>query len=85
MRYKLKGGIHPSENKEVTRGKAIQIINPPELIAIPLQQHIGALLEPLVKVGELIKKEACANGNNHHFDDAKLQTAIVNFVDMSVG
>ncbi|MBU1945887.1 MAG: electron transport complex subunit RsxC [Nanoarchaeota archaeon] len=48
------GGIHPKYNK-VTRKKAIEIAPMPKKVIIPLQQHIGAPCEALVKVGDEVK------------------------------
>lgn len=50
------GGIHPPYRKEGTEAKPIEVLNPPELVTIPLQQHIGAPCEPIVKVGDAVKK-----------------------------
>ncbi len=51
----FKKGIHPNDNKKQTKGLTIKTIEPPELLYFPLQQHIGAPLEPLVNVGDVIK------------------------------
>lgn len=48
------GGIHPKENK-ISAGKAIQQIEIPEQIIIPLSQHIGAPCQPIVKKGDKVK------------------------------
>lgn len=50
------GGIHPSSRKSYTKDKPIEVIKPPELVTIPLQQHIGAPCEPIVKKGETVKR-----------------------------
>ncbi len=52
----FKQGIHPEYNKELTREKPLKKAGKPEEVVIPLQQHIGAPLEPLVKKGEHVKK-----------------------------
>lgn len=52
----FKGGIHPPDSKNLTRDKAIEILPLPERVIIPLQQHIGAPAEPLVAVGDEVKK-----------------------------
>jgi len=56
MRYTFKGGIHLPDMKSETRDMPIKTLSPPEKIVIPLKQHIGALLDPLVKVGENVKR-----------------------------
>ncbi len=53
--YKL-GGIHPPEKKEMSRECAIQIAPVPEVITVPLSQHIGAPCTPAVKKGDEVKK-----------------------------
>ena len=55
MRLKtFRGGIHPPKTK-LTALDPIQVMNPPQLVVIPMQQHIGAPCTPLVKVGDLVK------------------------------
>lgn len=49
------GGAHPPEGKEYTEKKPIEKMPAPEQVVIPLQQHIGAPAEPLVKAGDLVK------------------------------
>ncbi len=52
----FKGGIHPPYSKEQTENKALERANEPAEVVIPLQQHIGAPSEPIVKVGDLVKR-----------------------------
>jgi electron transport complex protein RnfC len=55
MRLKtFRGGIHPPKNK-FTALDAIRPMTVPQLVVIPLQQHVGAPCQPLVKVGDLVK------------------------------
>jgi len=49
-----KGGIHPAENK-ITAGSGIIIPPLPELVTIPLLQHIGAPSKLLVNKGDEVK------------------------------
>lgn len=51
----FKGGIHPQYSKELTESKSLERANEPTEVVIPLQQHIGAPCEPIVKVGDLVK------------------------------
>ena len=55
LRKTFKGGVHPPENKELTEHKPIEVLPPPEKVVIPVQQHIGAPSEPVVKVGDTVK------------------------------
>lgn len=51
----FKGGIHPPYNKERTCEVRIKELTPKKTLCIPLQQHIGAVCEPLVKKGDYVK------------------------------
>ena len=53
--FSFKGGVHPPDNKHFTENKPIETANVPSLVYIPLQQHIGAPCEPLVKPGDHVK------------------------------
>ena len=44
-----KGGVHPSERKHFTVGKAIERMALPKEAVIPLLQHTGAMCEPEVR------------------------------------
>jgi len=50
----FKGGVHPGDHKELTSGKPIRIVEPPEQVVIPLSQHIGAPCTALVKKGDRV-------------------------------
>ncbi len=47
-------GIHPSYYKELTASKRVESAPLPKTVTIPLQQHLGAACEPLVKKGDLV-------------------------------
>lgn len=49
------GGVHPPEQKKRTEQKAIEILPRPQIVTIPLQQHIGRPSKPIVKVGDSVK------------------------------
>ncbi len=51
----FKGGIHPPESKEATASLAIEQAKNPQMVIIPLHQHIGAPCQPTVKVKDLVK------------------------------
>jgi electron transport complex protein RnfC len=51
----FKGGIHPPERKEFSKGAAIEAAKPPKRVVIPMSQHIGAPCAPKVAVGDLVK------------------------------
>lgn len=49
-----RGGVHPQENK-FSSSAAIIKLNIPEIVSIPVTQHLGAPAEPLVKRGDKVK------------------------------
>ena len=49
------GGVHPPENKNFSEHKSIELMPLPEIVIIPLQQHIGAPSEPIVQVKDHVK------------------------------
>ena len=48
-----RGGVHPSENK-LSRAKAIEALPLPEVVQIPLAQHIGAPATAVVAKGDKV-------------------------------
>lgn len=54
--FGFKGGVHPNDNKKRTENMATEKISMPKMLYIPLLQHIGSPLEPLVKVGDKVLK-----------------------------
>ena len=54
MAFSFFGGIHPKENKRYARDKEIEIYPAPDVVVIPMSQHIGAPCKPLVKKGDLV-------------------------------
>ncbi len=54
MSYTFKGGLHIHDHKSITNSKpTVKLPDCPEHI-FPLQQHIGAVLRPLVAVGDTV-------------------------------
>ena len=51
MAFSFFGGVHPKENK-IARDMAIQEFPEPDILVIPMSQHIGAPCKPLVKKGD---------------------------------
>ncbi len=52
----FRGGIHPPTFKEKTQEQPIRSFPQPEKVYLPLLQHTGAPLEPLVKKGDKVKR-----------------------------
>ena len=80
------GGVHPSDNKQWSKGSAIEIMELPDVVNIPLAQHIGAPATAIVKKGDSVvvgQKIAEATG----FMSANIHAPIsgtVTAVDMQV-
>jgi electron transport complex protein RnfC len=51
----FKQGIHPDYNKDLTKDKPLKNALRPEEVIIPIQQHIGAPLNLLVKKGDQVE------------------------------
>ena len=51
----FKGGVHVPHHKELTEHIPLERAKEPQIVTIPMQQHIGAPCEPLVKVGDRVK------------------------------
>ncbi|MFZ5965944.1 MAG: electron transport complex subunit RsxC [Bacillota bacterium] len=51
----FRGGVHPPHFKEATARHEVQKAVEPSIVTIPLQQHIGAPCQPIVKVGDMVK------------------------------
>ena len=54
MAFSFFGGVHPKENKWYACDKETQVFPEPDLLVIPMSQHIGAPCKPLVKKGDLV-------------------------------
>ena len=54
MVRKFFGGVHPKGNKALTSNQAVQEFPEPDLLVIPMAQHIGAPCQPLVKKGDAV-------------------------------
>ena len=54
MAFSFFGGVHPEENKHLTCDKPIQVFPEPDVLVVPMSQHIGAPCKPLVKKGDAV-------------------------------
>ncbi len=52
--YEFKGGVHPDDKKELSKNSKIEELEAPEIIRLPLSQHIGAPAKPVVKPGDYV-------------------------------
>jgi len=51
-----RGGIHPESRKELTAGKRIEDLPPPQEVRLPLLQHLGEPAVPIVKKGDIVRR-----------------------------
>ena len=54
MAFPIFGGVHPKDNKWYAKDLAVQEFPEPDLLVIPMSQHIGAPCNPLVKKGDRV-------------------------------
>ncbi len=54
MAFSFFGGIHPKENKSYAEACQTQAFMAPDILVIPMSQHIGAPCKPLVKKGDRV-------------------------------
>lgn len=54
MAYRFFGGVHPKDNKMYACNQPIQVFPEPDILVIPLSQHIGAPCTPLVQKGDTV-------------------------------
>ncbi|PKL06895.1 MAG: electron transport complex subunit RsxC [Spirochaetae bacterium HGW-Spirochaetae-9] len=52
----FKGGAHPPERKDRSSGLAVEHLYEVKQLVVPVNQHFGAPLQALVKVGDLVKR-----------------------------
>jgi len=51
-----RGGVHPPQHKERTRNLPIAAFPVPEVLVVPMLQHIGAAARPIVKKRDRVRK-----------------------------
>ena len=56
MAFSFFGGVHPKENKWYACDKETHVFPEPDIVVIPMAQHIGAPCKPLVAKGDLVTK-----------------------------
>lgn len=54
--FGFRGGVHPPENKLQTETFPVEKLEAPKMLYVPLLQHIGAPLDPIVAVGDQVLK-----------------------------
>ena len=54
MAFSFFGGVHPDENKFLSCECPVQEFPEPDVLVVPMSQHIGAPCKPLVKKGDVV-------------------------------
>ncbi len=54
--WSFHGGLHLDDHKETSSERPVQRMALPDRLILPLRQHIGESAEPVVRVGETVKK-----------------------------
>lgn len=54
MAFSIFGGVHPKDNKWYAKDLAVQEFPEPDVVVIPMSQHIGVPCNPLVKKGDRV-------------------------------
>ena len=55
MAFSFFGGVHPKENKFYACDVPVQDFPEPDVLVVPMSQHIGASCRPMVKKGDEVK------------------------------
>lgn len=85
MLKRFLGGIHPKDSKGYTLDKAIEFPPLSSNVIIPVSQHIGAHCEPIVKVGDRVKKGqviAKSEAFMHSPIHASISGEVINIAEM---
>ncbi|OQB97058.1 MAG: Electron transport complex protein RnfC [Spirochaetes bacterium ADurb.Bin110] len=51
----FRGGAHPSERKDRSQHAPIEKVSSVQQVVIPVNQHFGAPIQPLIKVGDFVR------------------------------
>jgi electron transport complex protein RnfC len=54
--FRIRGGVHPDDRKQLAADRPIEDLPLPPLLHVPLQQHIGAAAGPAVQRGQWVAK-----------------------------
>ena len=63
--WKFHGGIHPPEQKFLTKHKPIRNLPLPDMLVLPLKQHIGQKGDLIVKIGDKVLKGQALTNSQH--------------------
>ena len=73
--HSFRGGVHPAENKHLTSERQIEAGPTAKEVAIMLSQHTGAVCQPLVKKGDVVKAGQKI-GDNEAFISAPVHSPV---------
>ncbi len=74
------GGIHPPENKHLSEHKEIQKASVPEILVVPLSQHLGKPAQCLVNAGDTVS-EGMLIGQADGFISANVHSPVTGTVE----
>lgn len=69
------GGVHMDEHKALSEHVAIEVMPSPDIVYIPMSQHIGPPCSPIVKVGDKVKIGQII-GNSEAFISAAIHASV---------
>lgn len=69
------GGVHPKPSKEATQNLAVEVMPGPDIMYVPLAQHIGAPAKAIVQKGDTVKKGQLI-GENGGFVSANIHSPV---------
>ncbi|WP_036729452.1 electron transport complex subunit RsxC [Peptoniphilus mikwangii] len=69
------GGVHMDEHKTLTEHVPIERMPDPEIVYIPMSQHIGAPCSPVVKKGDIVKVGQVV-GNSEAYISAAVHASV---------
>jgi len=60
----FRGGIHPTDYKNLTESKPFEIMPTPDSVILHLSQHIGKIAKPIVEKKDIVRKGQLIAENN---------------------
>ena len=75
MKKTFQGGVHPPQLKKLTSKASIKKAKLPKQAVIPLSQHIGAVCQPTVSVGDNVKTGSLI-GKSEKFISSRVHSSV---------
>ena len=73
--FTFRGGVHPPYCKDISIREPLREAPLPDMVIIPLSQHIGAPNEPVVKKGDQVE-EGQVIGNSAAFVSSPVHSSV---------